>query len=187
MRQLLLLFITVIVAGACSGDWKDYPDGYKIHSKKDHMILGGDKLNLFIFGEDVISGQYQVSQMGDIQLPLVGEVSVANKTVAQAKKEISKHVIDMRLLVNPNINLTFVQDQVVLIMGEALNAGEVEYKDNMTVLDVVAKAGGFSYRANQKSFDIVRRLPNKKDKVIKADISTRVQAGDLIRVRERYF
>lgn len=56
----------------------------------------------------------------------------------------------------------------------------------MTVLNAVALAGGYTYRAKQSRVLVIRANdPEKKEEV--ADPNTVIMPGDIIRVPERFF
>ena len=71
-------------------------------------------------------------------------------------------------------------------MGEVMSTGEYPFKDGLTVLAAVANAGGFTYRARQEDFDIIRKNTNSEEHLV-GTLSTPLKAGDIIRVRERFF
>ena len=56
----------------------------------------------------------------------------------------------------------------------------------MTVLNAVAIAGGFTYRAREDDFYIIRASDPSRGKQ-PAGAATPVTPGDVITVRERYF
>jgi len=56
----------------------------------------------------------------------------------------------------------------------------------MTLLESVALAGGFTYRARQKKMTVIRASDPEKKKV-RATIDTKVLPGDVIEVPERRF
>ena len=61
-----------------------------------------------------------------------------------------------------------------------------EFVEGFTVADAVAKAGGFTYRSNQKEVELLRRAENGWVKA-DANIGEIVKPGDIIYVRERLF
>ena len=72
------------------------------------------------------------------------------------------------------------------IIGEVKTPGSYPYVSGMTVLNAVALAGGYTYRAKTKAVLITR--PDGTDKTeIKADPDTPVMPGDVIEVPERFF
>jgi protein involved in polysaccharide export with SLBB domain len=188
MRILLLITSLFLIYG-CSGNWTTYPAQPRDPLDSQLQIISiDDVLNINIFDETQLSGDYTVLKDGTIQIPLIGEIKVEKLSLKEASKKIETELESKGYLVNPKISLSISQQsKTVRIMGEVLTTGEYPYKEGMTLLGVVINAGGFSYRANQNEFDIIRRDENGIEKVIKGQISTRIMPGDIIRVRERYF
>ena len=56
----------------------------------------------------------------------------------------------------------------------------------MTVYGLVAKAGGFTYRANQKMV-FIRREGDPRESRDVLEAGTLVRPGDTIRIGQRYF
>jgi len=187
MRLKLFMLLFLLGLSACSGDWSSYPVQTDVVIDKSQYIEIGDTLNVNIFEEESISGSYKVLRDGTIQIPLIGSIAVNKLLLTDASDVIAQALRKKGYLVNPKVTLSIAQSQTVNIIGEINGAGEYPYQDGLTILGVVAKAGGFSYRANQDSFDIVRKKTDTSEEVIKGQISTRVMPGDIIRVRERFF
>lgn len=187
MRKIVI-YVCMLTLFGCSGNWTEYPPPPKetVVDKKQTIEIG-DTVHISIFDETDLSGDYVVLQDGTIQIPLVGEVQVENLLLTDAADKIESTMRQKGYLVNPQVTLSIAQFKTVKIMGEIAKTGEYPFKDGMTILDVVASAGGFSYRARQEDFDIVRKTSEGMEEVIQGQISTRVKAGDIIRVRERYF
>lgn len=188
MRKILIIVCLFFIHG-CSGNWSTYPlQPVGALDSESQKISVDDVLNVNIFDETQLSGDYIVLKDGTIQIPLIGEIFVEKLFLQEAAKIIEHELESKGYLVNPKISLSISeQSKTIRIMGEVMNTGEYAYKDGMTVLAVVANAGGFSYRAKQDDFDIIRRSEDGAEKVIKGQISTRIMPGDIIRVRERYF
>ena len=71
-------------------------------------------------------------------------------------------------------------------MGEVGKPGSYPYVNGMTVLNAVALAGGYTYRASKHSIVVVRANdPEKKEADI--DETASVLPWDVIRVPERFF
>jgi protein involved in polysaccharide export with SLBB domain len=69
------------------------------------------------------------------------------------------------------------------ILGEVESPGSYPYVNGMTVLNAVALAGGFSYRADEDGVCLSRG----PDRTFEAGGTTRVLPGDVIQVGERWF
>jgi polysaccharide export outer membrane protein len=71
-------------------------------------------------------------------------------------------------------------------VGEVQNPGSYPYVTDMTVLNAIATAGGQTYRANMGRFYIKRQVDGHVVRVAGTQES-RLQPGDTVVVRERYF
>ena len=70
------------------------------------------------------------------------------------------------------------------IIGEVRTPGSYPYVNDMTVLNAVALAGGYTYRARTGSAVIKRSGSSKEEDV---EPTTQVFPGDVITIKERYF
>jgi polysaccharide export outer membrane protein len=68
------------------------------------------------------------------------------------------------------------------VIGEVTRPGDYPYAIGTTVLNAIASAGGFSYRADRGDVVVTRSGLRYK-----AVLTTRVQPGDMIEIGERYF
>ena len=71
------------------------------------------------------------------------------------------------------------------ILGEVKTPGSYPYVNGMTVLNAVALAGGFSYRAKQSDFLLQRGGSNSGGAEVGGDVA--LLPGDIITVQERFF
>lgn len=59
--------------------------------------------------------------------------------------------------------------------------------NNMSVLNAVALAGGFTYRANKKNVQIMRTRDQDSEVNKDQPVDALVMPGDIILVKERFF
>ena len=71
------------------------------------------------------------------------------------------------------------------ILGEVKTPGSYPYVNGMTVLNAVALAGGFSYRAKQDDFVLQRGGSNSSGNEVQGDAA--LLPGDIVTVQERFF
>jgi protein involved in polysaccharide export with SLBB domain len=72
------------------------------------------------------------------------------------------------------------------ILGEVNKPGEYQYSEGLTVMNAVATAQGFTYRADKKKVRI-KHAGASEEELIGLTSTTPVAPGDTIRIRERYF
>lgn len=187
MRVFYLIFIGIFCISACSNEWSDYPTQTAPVKYSDYYIGVNDTVIVSVFGEPDLSGRYDVLADGSIQMPLIESVNIQNLTLPQAVQKIENEFKIQKYLIDPRVTVSIVQSHTVKILGEVLNAGEYSYSHGITILDIVAKAGGFLDRANQTRFDIIRSNPDGTKNHIRGVVSTYLQPGDVVRVSQRYF
>jgi polysaccharide export outer membrane protein len=72
-------------------------------------------------------------------------------------------------------------------VGEVKTPGSYPYVSGMTILNAVALAGGFTYRAREDKFYLHRMEDSGRKEELDATPDSEVKPGDVITVRERYF
>lgn len=149
-----------------------------------YRLGGGDQLRLIVFGEEELSGSFEVDATGALSLPLVGAISVQSLTVREAERRVIDGL--NQYLINPKVSLEIEEYRPFYIFGEVAQGGEFPYVNNLHVLSAVSMAGGYTPRANRRTV-YVTRFGTDEEMRAPADPSTRIEPGDIIRVGERTF
>jgi len=153
----------------------------------DNYILGpNDKVKISVYGETGLTGEYVISSDGKISLPLVGNVSASGKTVKQFQDELVIAYRDGGYLKDPKITAEVVSARPFFILGEVKIPGQYPCLNGMTVMNAVATAGGFTYRAENGTF-FIRHPGEAQEHKEKLTDTTPVFPGDTIRIDERWF
>ncbi len=153
--------------------------------KYQYRLDAGDKLQITTFGEPSLTGPFEVSGNGTVAVPLVGEIPAKGRTPLEFSAAVEA-ALRNGYLRNPNVSVEVLTYRPFYILGEVQKPGEYPYINGLTVLNAVATANGFTYRANTHHVLIKRADENAEhDVVLSAD--TPVEPGDTIRVKERYF
>lgn len=149
-------------------------------------VLGpGDKLRMNVFGEEPLSGEFVVSGSGIVSLPLVGEVTAAGLTLDGFREAVVKALMQGYLL-NPRVSVEVLTYRPFYILGEVARPGEYPYISGLTILNAIATAGGYTYRANTRRV-FVRAANAAEETAYRLDATLTVNPGDTIRVAERFF
>lgn len=101
-----------------------------------------DVLTLRVFGEpDISTEAMQVDQAGQIQVPLIGTVAVAGKSVTDVTKEIAT-LLGAKYLVDPQVAVSVkeVAMSYVSVEGEVKLPGVYEINKDTTLLTAIARA-----------------------------------------------
>jgi polysaccharide biosynthesis/export protein len=149
-------------------------------------VLGStDRIRLKVYGEPDISGEYEIDPGGNVSVPLAGHIKAAGSTTRQLEKSITS-ALSKGIVRDPRVNVEIVSYRPYYILGEVKKSGEYPYRLGLTVMDAVASAGGFTYRANENKI-YLRRAGAGVEEVYALDAPVPVFPGDNIRVPERFF
>ncbi|MEM9053923.1 MAG: polysaccharide biosynthesis/export family protein [Pseudomonadota bacterium] len=151
----------------------------------EYRLGAADQLRITVFGEPELSGEYVLDGTGTVSLPLIGEVSALNLTVREFQRAVEARYADGYLR-EPRINAEVMNFRPFYILGEVRQPGEYPYTNGLTVLNAVATAGGFTYRANETVI-LIKGAEDSQEYKVKLDPSTKIMPGDTIRVVERFF
>ena len=145
----------------------------------------GDKIRVTVFGEDKLSGEYELDQSGQISLPLAGTVQALGLTQSELEQALANK-FRSQYLKNPKVTVTIATLRPFYVMGEVTKPGEYPYKSGLNVLTAMALAGGPTYRAHRTTVQI-QRLGETSMREYPISASVPILPGDVIKVPERYF
>ncbi len=148
-------------------------------------LLPGDKIKIIVFGEDRLSGDYQLDQSGQISLPLAGTIKAQGLTQAELEQELAQK-FRTQYLKDPKVTVTIATLRPYYVIGEVKSPGQFPYQSGLNVLTALAIAGGPTYRANKTTVEI-QRLGEKSMHEYPISESVPILPGDVMKVPERYF
>ena len=152
---------------------------------EDYRLGAGDKVHIVVFGETDLTGDYDVDGSGNVRMSLIGEVEAAGISLRDFEKRV-KTALDNGYMKDAQVSVSVVNYRPFYIIGEVNKPGEYPYVNNMSVLNAIALAGGYAYRANQGDV-YIQRSGKTEEESLPADQNTKVYPGDIVRVRERFF
>jgi polysaccharide biosynthesis/export protein len=150
-----------------------------------YRLGSGDQVKVTVYGEENLTGTYPINGQGHIAFPLIGDLQASESTVSEFEA-LLRAKLSQGFLNNPNVVVEVANYRPYYILGEVGKAGEYPYIDGLSIFSAVAKAGGFTYRADQKRV-YVRHKASTSEILYRLEGGTPVQPGDTIRVSERLF
>lgn len=172
---LLVALLAAVMATAQSGGGGEV----------EYRLGSGDEVRVNVFGEDDLSGQFRIDGSGDMALPLIGVVSARGLTLRELERRIERKLVD-GYLVNPKVSIEVLNFRPFYILGEVNRPGSYPYVSGMRIVNAVALAGGYTYRAKEDRLLIIRAGKGESEPS-PATPQTAVLPGDIIRVPERFF
>lgn len=188
MLAILLVAVLSTVPAGCTGG-SDFLVPSNSANQPDfesvYRIGPGDTVRITVFGEEDLSGEYKVDGNQTITLPLAGEVRIGGLTLRMAEEKAVEALQD-GFLVDPRVSMDVISYRPFYILGEVGAPGSYPWLEGMSILNAVAIAGGFTYRAENGQVEILRPQQGSPE-VIVSEVHANVLPGDIIYIRERIF
>ena len=150
-----------------------------------YRLAPDDHLRINVYNEAGISGEYAVNSEGDISFPLVGMIRAQGLTLGEFSAALTR-TLQTRYFKNAHLVVDLIASRPIYVLGEVNKAGQFPYQSGMTVLAAVATAGGFTYRANEKTV-MIRHTGQVAEQREPLTAELIVQPGDTVRIRDRNF
>lgn len=105
---------------------------------------------------------YVVSNQQTIEFPVLGNISVSDKTTTQLALDIKKLLEDGGHLSNPTVDIRLLNAKVT-VLGEVRNPGTFNYTDtSLTILQALGMAGDLSINGKRDDVLLIREVDNKR-------------------------
>ena len=141
-----------------------YPDRpTAVTLAEDYRIAPLDTLTVKVFKMPDLSGDYEVDLLGQIALPLVGNVKAVDLTTAELDANLTEK-FGSRYLENPDV-LVGVKSSTrasVTVDGSVAKPGSVPSGSATTLMQAVAQAGGVTESGNARRVAIFRQIDGRR-------------------------
>jgi polysaccharide biosynthesis/export protein len=133
-------------------------------SDPDYKIGPQDMLRIDVWKEPDISRIVPVRPDGKITLPLVNDVQAAGLTTTQLAAKIAEGLKKYITSPQVTVGVTEINSRRIFVNGEVAHPGAFPLIPNMTVLQALSSAGGFTQFAREKKIYILRMENGKQVK-----------------------
>ena len=108
--------------------------------------------------EIMILEGYLVSQDKTINFPVLGTLSIANKTIVDLEKDLKERLETGGYLIDPIVTVRLLNAKVT-ILGEVNNPGTFNFtENNMSFLQALGLAGDLTINGNREDVIIIRNV-----------------------------
>ena len=131
----------------------------------NYSIGAEDVLTIDVWKEPEISRTVPVRMDGKISLPLVNDLQAAGLTPTQLSSDIAERL--RKAIVNPQVTVIVSQmnSQRIYIVGQVIRGGTFPLAPNMTAVQALSSAGGFTVFANLKKIYVLRSENGQEEKL----------------------
>ena len=187
-RFLSLLALAALMCGGLIGPARapaQAAEAAEVRVLPDYRLGSGDKIRVITFGEEALTGEFFVGGSGNVSLPLIGEVRAEGLSIPEFQSAVETSLKE-GYLKDPRVSVEVLNYRPFYILGEVETPGEYPYTNGLSVLNAVATAGGFTYRANTRRV-FIKRADSDLEREYPLSPQTPVAPGDTIRITERFF
>lgn len=182
-RRAFLRALTLTAGAGVIGACSTMPAATEAEIEPFEYRLGaGDQVRITVFNEPELTGPYTVGAQGTIAYPLVGSIRAGGLTVPEFTTALQTALATY--VRTPSVSVEVTNYRPFFILGEVQRPGTYPYSASLTVLNAVATAGGFTYRANQARV-FIRHASENVERSYPLTVATPVLPGDTVRIGQR--
>ena len=150
-----------------------------------YKVGGGDRLRITVFGQEDLTGEYNVDAQGYVSMPLLSTFAIGGRTTPEIEQLIEAKLAK-DFLRDPNVSVEVITYRPVFVLGQVTTSGQYPYIGGMTIQKAIAISGGYTARADQGKVIVTRQSPSGPVSM-KLSPTAAVLPGDTIYVKERWF
>src|SRR5690242_12795282 len=110
-------------------------------ASKAYRIAAGDRIGVTVFDQPDLSGEATVDQSGNIRLPMIGDVLAVNLTLAELEGSVAQ-ALTPGYIRNPTVTARIAEYSPIYVLGLVRTPGLYPYREGLSVLAAIARAGG---------------------------------------------
>jgi len=193
---ILPVFLVCFVQGCDSTKLSSEDPQFKVTPQEraprvSELILGpGDRLEISVYRHDDLNREVWIDPSGKIMYPLAGDIHVTGLSTFSLRDKIREGLA--RYIVDPQVTVKIlsIESQKIIVLGEVRSPGFFPSETSMNVIEAIARAGGASGDANQKTVMLIRggmenpdlRLLNIDKAFREGNLSDNImlQGGDIV-------
>jgi polysaccharide export outer membrane protein len=147
-----------------------------------HYVIGpGDSFQIMVWQNPEVSMSVTVRPDGMITTPLIEDLPAAGKTPTQLARDIEKALADY--IRDPIVTVIMggfggPYSQQIRVVGQAAQPQALQYREHMTVLDVMISVGGLTTFAAGNRANIIRNVDGAQQ-VLRVRLDDLINGGDI--------
>lgn len=153
------------------------PTGW-VSASDEYRLQPGDELLISVWKEEELNRQLVVLPDGRISYPLVGHVMAAGQSADVLETLLASHLEKFITEPQVSVSVTAVSGNVAFVFGQVNSPGPILMSRDLSVVQALALAGGFTPFASTGRIKIIREQDTEKT-VLPVDYPAIERSGDL--------
>jgi polysaccharide export outer membrane protein len=199
MMRTAAVVLTASVLAACSSSSLPPAPAKAAQPTYNYQIGAGDTLAVSVWRHPELSTTVPVRPDGKVTTPLIEDITAIGRTPADLSREIEQRLA--KFVREPSVTIAVTNfvgntSEQVRVVGQAAKPAALDYKQGMTLLDVMILVGGITDNAAGNRAILIRQSESNKQYSVRlrdllkgGDVSANVEVlpGDVIMIPESYF
>lgn len=181
VRLGVVFSLALLLAGCATFAHPPAPSEVDIPEDRSYLVGPGDSVNIIVWGNPELSMVVPVRPDGMITTPLVEDLDASDKTPTQLARDIEE---DLRTYLRDPVVTVIVTGfvgpyhQQVRVIGQAAQPQALQYREHMSVMDVIIEVGGLTeFAAGNRA--IIVREEDGAEKIYNVRLDDLVNGGDI--------
>jgi polysaccharide export outer membrane protein len=174
--------LTALALGGCAST-SDYPPAPRAAGDVNwnYQVGPGDSVNVFVWRNPEVTGAFPVRPDGKMTMNLVEDLQASGKTPTQLARDIETAL--GKYIQEPIVTVVVAGgvgpfDQQIRVIGEAAKPQALNYREKMSLVDLMIAVGGLTeFAAGNKAY-VLRTVDGKQQK-LGVHLETLLKDGDI--------
>lgn len=161
--------LTALALGGCAST-SDYPPAPRAAGDVNwnYQVGPGDSVNVFVWRNPEVTGAFPVRPDGKMTMNLVEDLQASGKTPTQLARDIEAAL--GKYIQEPIVTVVVAGgvgpfDQQIRVIGEAAKPQALNYREKMSLVDLMIAVGGLTeFAAGDKAY-VMRTVDGKQQKL----------------------
>lgn len=142
---------------------------------QDYLFGPDDALQITVYREVELDRTVRVSSGGFISFPLLGKIRAEGLTISELENTMAEGL--KKFLKNPQVTVLITEYGTITVIGQVKKPGAYPLKGELTVIEAIGRAEGFTETAAQNDVKVMR-TENGKEKTLEVRIADISERGD---------
>jgi protein involved in polysaccharide export with SLBB domain len=142
------------------GKNNSFAPNLQIATPVNYIVGPGDKLNINVYGNSSVNWNLEVSPEGNINIPGIGVLNVAGKTIENVTSIIKSKLAANNYAIGRGTNVALslgnIRSIQVIMVGQLVNPGTYTLPSLATAFTALSKAGGPNENGSLRQIEIIR-------------------------------
>lgn len=169
-----------------------------------YRLFSRDVVRISVQGESDVGVDRRIDGLGEVNVPLLGQVKLAGLTVADAQVVIAALYVKEEIFVRPQVVVSLVEyaPKEVMVLGQVSKQGKQAFPPeapSLSIVEAITSAGGFTRIAKGDSVRVTRKDEKGAEQAFTINVEKliegratgletfQLQPGDVVFVPERVF